>query len=658
MNSDLHKIRTASFVAFLLVFSVSAVSAKDVYVDAAKGGDDNPGTLERPFRSIQRAAGAMSSGDVCHVRAGTYRETVKPGADGLTFRNYGNEYALITGLDVVTGWSAHQGKILKASFTYTYQSDKNFKATQVFVNGNRMHWARYPDEDGDMLNTADMADVNVTVANKTGRAVVEGLPGGAQDRWKGAYFIGVGKENNWWSANKGRVTASSGNTLTCGTISMHWASNFANFFTGDGFGYLIGHLDLLDSEKEWHWQDNTLFLYPPSGTDMSTALVEARKRIFGFDLTGRRGVTLQGLHFKAAGLTMENAENCTVDNCTFRYASSFTGYFKIPWGDYENGDGGVFVSGKNNTVRDCYIGRTWGHGVSLWGNRLTLENCIVEQCDWMAERMCPVWAPGDDNIIRRNTIRFAARDGIELGNAWWIKVAHRALIQYNHVHDMGFLCSDGGLLYVNNQGNKSSVPLANTEISYNIWHDYRKTWGAAAHGGIYTDNSSPGYTIHHNVIWNVPRSFSTNGKNIHNMYVYHNTLINVKTLAKWSGAILKDQSRNIIMRNNLSDGAGFLGTDVDHNREKASLTEFVDPGNGNYRLKPSSPSIDQGVAIKGINEGSVNAPDLGAYEYGGKDWTAGSTRGLPEFPDEPEWVPMPTRANEAITSPPREKTRP
>jgi len=242
---------------------------------------------------------------------------------------------------------------------------------------------------------------------------------------------------------------------------MNWKSGQSSNrrFLGNGVGYLIGHMDLLDSEKEWHWQDNTLFLYPPSGTDMSTALVEARKRQLGFDLTGRKGVTLQGLHFKAAGLTMQDAVNCTVDNCTFRYASGFTGFFENPWGDYQNGDGGVFVSGNNNTIRDCYIGRTWGHGVSLWGDHQTLENCIVEQCNWMAERMSPVWAPGDDNIIRRNTIRFAARDGIELGNRWWIsKYAKRALIQYNHVHDMGFLCPDGGVLYVNHQSGRN--PLA------------------------------------------------------------------------------------------------------------------------------------------------------------------------------------------------------
>ena len=50
------------------------------------------------------------------------------------------------------------------------------------------------------------------------------------------------------------------------------------------------------------------------------------------------------------------------------------------------------------------------------------------------------------------------------------------------------------------------------------------------------------------------------------------------------------------------------------------------------------PSIDAGVPIAGINDGFVgSAPDLGAYEYGGTDWTAGSDI----TPDFSELLPPP-----------------
>src|SRR5690606_1129419 len=45
---------------------------------------------------------------------------------------------------------------------------------------------------------------------------------------------------------------------------------------------------------------------------------------------------------------------------------------------------------------------------------------------------------------------------------------------------------------------------------------------------------------------------------------------------------------------------------------------FSGPAGGDYTLAPSSPLIDAGLAIPGINDGySGAAPDVGAYEYEG-----------------------------------------
>jgi hypothetical protein len=45
-----------------------------------------------------------------------------------------------------------------------------------------------------------------------------------------------------------------------------------------------------------------------------------------------------------------------------------------------------------------------------------------------------------------------------------------------------------------------------------------------------------------------------------------------------------------------------------------------------FRPKPDSALIDAGLHIAGITYGYVgNAPDLGAYEYGGENWTPGVT---------------------------------
>ena len=640
---------TKSVAAFIMVLiflgHFSILSAKELYVDAKKGDDSNPGTKEKPFQTLQHAANKMVSGDVCTIKAGVYRETLVPKSDQLTFRNFENDYVLITGLDVLKGWTRHKGDIWKASFTRP-SPPGSFKASMVFVDNKRMNWARYPNEDGDMLNNKDthLVEVGADTRNRSqilGTVVFDELPSPAKDAWKGAYFVGFASYNvaAWFTANKGIVQESNGNSLVVKDISWNWKNGASKGrFLGDGYGYLIGHMQALDVETEWHLQDDTLYLYPPMGTDMNRARIEARNRTLGLDLSGRTGITIEGINFKAAGVKMEASVNCVLDGCTVRYASSFSAFHKNAWGDYKNGDGGIYVSGSHNTVKNCYIGKTWGNGIAMWGNHNTLENSIVEHCNWQAERLANISCPGDDNVIRRNTVRFGAREGMDLGNNSWIgKYARRALVQYNHVHHLGSLCPDGGLFYVNHQG--GNKPLANTDISYNIWHDYPSADYPRPHGGIYLDNMSSGYKIHHNVIWNVISGVHMNDisrdNNTHDVYIYHNTIINCKHAVRLntgqSGSV---NTKNVIVQNNRSNGSDFEGIQVDHNRSDMHDRGFVDAGNRNYRLKPTSMSIDAGVAIPGINNDAVGAPDLGAYEFNSEDWTAGASIKVPDFSEE------------------------
>ncbi len=91
---------------------LSAAPGARYYV-ATNGSDANPGTLDRPWRTIQKAAASVGAGSTVYVRGGSYHERVAihvSGAPGqpIVFQSYPGEQAIIdgTGLTPPAGWSA------------------------------------------------------------------------------------------------------------------------------------------------------------------------------------------------------------------------------------------------------------------------------------------------------------------------------------------------------------------------------------------------------------------------------------------------------------------------------------------------------------------------------------------------------------------------
>lgn len=73
------------------------------YYVAPNGDDDsNPGTIDRPWKTIQKAADTLVAGDTVYIRAGTYREQVIPQHSGsagnyITYAAYPGEIVTIDG---------------------------------------------------------------------------------------------------------------------------------------------------------------------------------------------------------------------------------------------------------------------------------------------------------------------------------------------------------------------------------------------------------------------------------------------------------------------------------------------------------------------------------------------------------------------------------
>jgi hypothetical protein len=322
---------TFTIVIFCTVFTFN-VEAMDFYV-SNRGSDANLGTLNEPFQTIQKAADTMISGDKCYIKGGTYRETVTVNQDNLSFEAYNNDYVLITGADLVTGWTLHNGEIYKATLTGV---EPQF--TQLYYNGRIQQIARYPDNiSGNMLSIDDNAGYG-SLEVKMGAITFTNTPPGGVDFWKDGYVRAI--SGLTWLNATGKVTASSDNNLICEMLTTDWI-NGNTFVIGAGKGYIL-HLNALSRQGEWYHQNNTLYFWKPGGGIPSNTEVEAQKRAFAFVANGKNGLALKGLHIKSASIKIIG-NNSNFETCTFR---DQTGWF------WRKGYGPSFTQMGGTYIRD------------------------------------------------------------------------------------------------------------------------------------------------------------------------------------------------------------------------------------------------------------------------------------------------------------------
>ena len=99
----------------------------------------------------------------------------------------------------------------------------------------------------------------------------------------------------------------------------------------------------LDSPGEWYLNinpqthSNTLYLWTPTGDSPANHTVEAKAREYGFDLSGRSYITIQGINIFACSInTSSTSSHDTINGIQALYVSQF---------EFANGLG----SGNQNT---------------------------------------------------------------------------------------------------------------------------------------------------------------------------------------------------------------------------------------------------------------------------------------------------------------------
>ena len=337
------------------------------------------GMQSAPFATIERALAESRQADcpaTILLQGGTHylSEPIRLAASdrGLRIRAVVGERAVISGgLRLELTWRPFRDGIWQANVP------KGLVADQLFVNGERQIWARYPNFNPDeRIFNGYAADC---VSTERAR------------RWKnpaGGYLHAM--HSHLWGGFHFRITGKNPDE----TLEMEggWQNNRQSGLHPD-YRFVEGIFEELDGPGEWFLdqESSTLYYYPPDGVDLDSVVIEIPRLRHLVELTGSetepvRDVAIQGITFRhtlrtfmdtrkpllrsdwtlyrGGTVLLAGCEDCRIDACDF----------------VELGGNAVMVSGYNRriTLSGCHIDRAGAGGISFVGLPRAVRNPLFE----------------------------------------------------------------------------------------------------------------------------------------------------------------------------------------------------------------------------------------------------------------------------------------
>ncbi|MFF5083421.1 carbohydrate-binding protein [Actinoplanes sp. NPDC000266] len=605
---------------------------------ATTGDDAAKGTAAAPFRTIQKCADVAKPGDTCLVAAGTYRETVAPPRDGVTFAAAKNAQVVVDGTDPVTGWQRVSGDDLEtlarddrflggSPFAQGVRDGRIYRAdvpagpgTQVFVDGAMAPQAQWPYQGDNPMRPLMASARSGTYTSIDDPALDQ--PAGY---WTGARLLA----RNWFVSETGTVTASQPGQVTaaglpsCISLNPNQRTSYA----------LSGKLRLLGHAGQWFYDEGThrLYLWTRDGDDPSGHTVELKRRELGIDLAGRQKVTVTGVGLRASTLrTTEVSKNNVIERMTARFVSAYDDLTVDP-NMVRNPDAcglltagettsGLQIGGTGNVVRDSVVDWSAGNGVVLTGSGNTVTNTTITNADYMGSYAAGVNVIGDRHRVVGNTVRTTGRSGINIDDKVAGASARDNEIAYNDVSGYNNLVNDGGAIYV-----CCNIDLAGTEFHHNLLHDPAPLAAQAPAPGIYLDNNAFNATAYDNVAFN-GTSYGVvllNGdKPAPGNRIWNNTSGTDRKAVSLNGPEYPDTE----IANNIGDVDEKPGAVLRNNIPYAVDPLFTEPRTQDYTLRAESPARGAAVTRKPATDGHRDArPSAGAYQFGAAQWRGGAS---------------------------------
>ena len=420
----------------MVLIPFTAFAEKRIYYVSTKGNDNASGTLNRPFRTAQKALAVAEKHQTDTVeilfRGGTYQlsESVRIKGKNIILRPYDSEKVVFSGgISVSTNKiKAIKDEAVKSRIQDDVKdkvkeidvksmnvelagiSPKGFGRaalpswSELFVNGKPQHLSRWPNDStvliGKIRCTGDIPRDKKFGIGDPVFEYLEDRPSSwksAEDMWIAGYFA-YGYADDMIPV---KSIDSSEKTITAAIPTMY------GFLTGASFRrwYALNLIEEIDEPGEYVIDKKLGKIYfLPGDEPMEHVNISILEEPM-FYIEESENILIQGFTFeysRGMGVYMDTSDNVKIDSCTFRnlgYVAVSIGRGDLPGGDiykaqhesdkkYEDGIGGVIGTlssrlyddrlfnrhaGKNNGVTNCVIYQVGSGGINLGGgDRKTL----------------------------------------------------------------------------------------------------------------------------------------------------------------------------------------------------------------------------------------------------------------------------------------------
>lgn len=644
------KLVTTKLVLLLL----SASSLEKEYFVSLDGDDSNPGTDEKPLKTVQKAITLLAPGDTCTIRGGQYTEEVTiSGLKGtpekpILFQSYPGEIVTFDGTtQIQSEWERYKNDI----YVTTLDED----VWQLFVDGEMQINARWPNAfwyDYSVFDytTWGFADANSTFDPSKGVGVIvdngtQGLAKSNIDATGAVTILNIGSWLTWAGVVEKHAPGENSFSFDLkqeikGSVKFHGQNS--RYFLED-------KLEFLDAPSEWFYDMNTKKLYlwmtnhdPPSHHD-----IRGKVSTYAFTISNSSSwIVLSNLYFFATTLLI-NGEDDTNDISNIRLESlhiSYPSYSKRMLGSvaipnmttiYYNGL--LSPQAGNFSVFNCTWEYADGQTMRYRGADGVFENCLWHHNDFSCVGNGALFSSeGVRDKFVRNTVHsngpsvgFSPGSGTAKDRQLGLSIG--ADVRLNLFYDLKYLQDDGSHI-------QTHITVQNgTVLEYNWCFDTMKY--GLRFDRAQTDKASWGYngTVRSNVISRT-RGLMIKGDNHHveNNLSFDNELPFDLALLGFPGKGAKGENIHTVTTGNIlqhgacadyttTEKCPYIPGNFTNNTQGDVRKLLRDPDNLDYRPAKKSDLFTKDIGPYG-NESSKS---------GGIYWIPGRQQLTPSMPIPP-----------------------